>query len=112
MPDITTIALSVGLKKIEVYGQAAYEAPVSGRLLVVTDGPRLGIVGTREAILVSDPRNEPYILRFFALAAAHQWPATGDTSQEAEDLRVELGGILDRGLGRRPLYTFDTTGDV
>jgi len=112
MVDITALARSVGLKKIDYDGQVAWEAPTSGRVLIVSDGTNLCIVGSREAIGMWDPRNEPYLLRFFAVAAVGNWPGTGDTSQEADDLRVELGGILDRCLGRRPMYTFDVPGDV
>jgi len=103
--DIDKVARSVGLKLVDYHGTAAWEAPTCGRLLVVQDKTKLGIVGTREAIDTADARNEPYLRQFFALAAVHSWPVMGND----ETTRTELAGVIDRCLGRRPLFTF---GDV
>lgn len=108
--NIDKVARSVGLKLIDYHGVAAWEAPTCGRLLVVQDKTKLGIVGTRQAIDMADPRNEPYLRKFFAEAAVAAWPVTNLPGDD--DIRTELAGILDRCLGRRPLYTFDEPGDV
>ena len=106
--DIDKVARSVGLKLVDYHGVAAWEAPTCGRLLVVQDKTKLGIVGTRQAIDMSAPRNEPYLRQFFATAAVHSWPVMEDD----EVARIELAGIMDRCLGRRPLLTFDEPSDV
>ena len=106
--DINKVARSVGLKMINYHGTAAWEAPTCGRLLVVQDKTRLGIVGTRQDIDMADPRNRPYLQQFLATAVVHSWPVMEDD----EIARTELAGILDRCLGRRPLLTFSEPGNV